>query len=67
MDAAYYQVNQSPHTRLDEGIPKEKWSRRSINLNHLRMFECTSFVHIGVSERGKLDAKAKKMVFLGYL
>ena len=30
------------------------------------MFWCTAFVHIGAGEQSKLDARSRKMVFLGY-
>ena len=67
MDAAYYLVNRSPHTKLDGGIPEKKWSERKIELSHLRMFGYTAFVHIGAGEQSKLDIRSRKMMFLGYL
>ena len=66
VDAAYYLVNQSSHTKLDEGLPEEKWSREKIGLSHLRVLGCMAYVHVDASERSKLDAKMKKMIFLGY-
>ena len=66
VDTACYLVNRSPQTKLDGGILEEKWSRRKIGLGHLRVLECTTYVHVKAGERSKLDAKAKKMIFLGY-
>ena len=66
VDAACYLVNRSPHTKLDGGLPEEKWFGRKIGLSHLRVLGCTAYVHVNADERSKLDAKAKKMIFLGY-
>ena len=35
-------------------------------LGHLRVFGCMAYMHINASEQSKLDAKSKKMVFIGY-
>ena len=67
VDAAYYLVNRSPHMKLEGGIPEKKWLEKKIGLSHLRVFGCTIFVHIGAGEQSKLDARSRKMVFLGYL
>ena len=61
VDAAGYLVNRSPHTRLEEGIPKEKWSGKKVELGHLRVFGCTAYVHIATGEQSKLNARSKKM------
>ena len=66
IDAACYLMNWSPHTRLNGGIPKEKWSEKKVELGHLRVFGCTAYVHIAAGEWNKLDARSKKIVFLGY-
>ena len=52
--------------RLEGGIPKEKWFEKKVEFNHLRVFECTAYMHVAAGERSKLDARSKKMVFLGY-
>ncbi len=66
VDTACYLVNRSPHTKLDGRIPEELWSEKKVEVGHLRVFGCTAFVHIDPSERSKLDAKSRKMVFIGY-
>ena len=35
-------------------------------MGHLRVFGCDAFAHIPKDERHKLDAKARKCIFLGY-
>jgi hypothetical protein len=36
------------------------------SVSHLRTFGCDVFVHVPESERGKMDPKAKKGIFIGY-
>ena len=51
---------------MDGKIPEEVWSGKEVNLSHLRVFGCISYVHIDSAERSKLDAKSNKCVFVGY-
>lgn len=44
---------------LDFGLLEEIWSRKQVDLAHLRIFESLTYVHINVSCKGKLDAKFK--------
>ncbi|KAE8711123.1 hypothetical protein F3Y22_tig00110303pilonHSYRG00264 [Hibiscus syriacus] len=66
INTAAYLINRGPSVPLDGGIPEEAWSKKEINLSHLRVFGCISYVHINSVERSKLDAKSKKCVFVGY-
>ena len=59
-------INRDPSVPFDGGIPDEAWSRKEVNLSHLRIFGCISYVHIDSAERSKLDAKSNKCVFVGY-
>ncbi|KAE8680077.1 hypothetical protein F3Y22_tig00111392pilonHSYRG00241 [Hibiscus syriacus] len=61
-----YLINRGPSIPLDGRIPEEVWSKKEINLSHLRVFGCISYVHIDSAERSKLDAKSNKCVFVGY-
>ena len=38
-----------------------------MEVGHLRVFECMAYVYIDASEQNKMDAKSRKMVFIGYL
>ena len=51
---------------MDGKIPEEVWSGKEVNLSHLRVFGCISYVHIDSAKRSKLDAKSNKCVFVGY-
>ncbi|KAE8684911.1 Actin-depolymerizing factor 1 [Hibiscus syriacus] len=66
INTAAYLINRGPSVPLDGGIPEEAWSKKEINLSHLRVFGCISYVHINSAERSKLDAKSNKYVFVGY-
>ncbi|KAE8664296.1 hypothetical protein F3Y22_tig00112801pilonHSYRG00056 [Hibiscus syriacus] len=66
INTAAYLINREPSVPLDGGITEEAWSKKEINLSHLRVFGCISYVHINSAERSKLDAKSNKCVFVGY-
>ena len=66
IDAAYYLMNRSPHTKLNNKISEDLWSGKKVELSYLRMLGCMAYVHVDAGERSKLDAKLKKMVFIGY-
>ncbi|KAH9681570.1 Integrase catalytic domain-containing protein [Citrus sinensis] len=57
---------ESPDTRLSVlkfKTPEEVWTGVSAGYKHLRIFGCTSYVHV---KQGKLDSSALKGVFVGY-
>ena len=66
VNTAAYLINRGPSILLDGKIPEEVWSGKEVNLSHLRVFGCISYVHIDSAERSKLDAKSNKCVFVGY-
>ena len=66
VNTAAYLINRGPSIPLDGKIPEEVWSGKEVNLSHLRVFVCISYVHIDFAERSKLDAKSNKCVFVGY-
>ena len=66
VNTAAYLINRGPSIPLDGKIPKEVWSGKEVNLSHLRVFGCISYVHIDSTERSKLDCKSNKCVFVGY-
>ena len=67
VNTAAYLINRGPSIPLDGKIPKEVWSGKEVNLSHLRVFGCISYVQIDSAERSKLDAKSNKCVFVGYV
>ncbi|MCO5578778.1 hypothetical protein L7F22_032624 [Adiantum nelumboides] len=47
--------------------PKEKFTGKKPNVSHFKVFGCIAYVHVPDELRMKLDRKAKKCVFIGYL
>ena len=66
VNTAAYLIDRGPSIPLDGKIPEEVWSGKEVNLSHLRVFGCISYVHIDSAERSKLEAKSNKCVFVGY-
>ena len=66
LSTAAYLLNRSPTKALHNKTPFEAWFGKQPNVNHLRVFGCSAYVHIPKDERKKLDPKAKKCIFLGY-
>ena len=58
-----YLINRSPSATLDFKVPEEVWTYVAPNYNHLRVFGCVAYAH---TRQGKLDARAKKCMFIGY-
>jgi len=58
-----YLVNRSPNTSIECKTPEEVWSGKSADYKNLRVFGCAAYVHVN---EGKLEARAKKGVFVGY-
>jgi hypothetical protein len=63
---AYYLVNRSPSSMLDDKTPHEVWIGKKPYLTHLRVFGCDAYVHIPKENKSKLDKKAEKFIFIGY-
>ena len=67
ISAACYIKNRHPTSSLkDNQVPCEWWYRRVHNVDYLRIFGCTAYVHINDLERQKLDTKSEKMICMGY-
>ena len=66
LSTAAYLINRSPTKTLSDKTPFEAWYGKKPNVNHLRVFGCSAYIHVPKDERKKLDPKAKKCIFLGY-
>lgn len=63
MNIALFTINRSPHSSLGGDTPYRLWSGEHADYERLRTFGCTAYYHV---KEGKLDARAKKAIFLGY-
>ena len=66
LSTAIYLRNQSPTKAVTGMTPCEAWTTKKPSVAHLRVFSCDAYAHVPKNERGKLDPKAKKCVFVGY-
>ena len=66
VNTAVYLINRGPSVPLNFRIPEEVWTGKEVNLSHLKVFGCISYVHIDSEARSKLDAKSRKCIFVGY-
>ncbi|KAG6771504.1 hypothetical protein POTOM_022872 [Populus tomentosa] len=63
---AVYLINRGPSVPLEFRLPEEVWRGKEVQLSHLKVFGCVSYVHIDSDARNKLEAKSKKCFFIGY-
>ena len=61
---AVYLINRTPSSTIEFKIPEEMWTTALPDLMGLRRFGCVAYVH---SDEGKLNPRAKKGIFTGYL
>ena len=66
LSTAVYLRNRSPTKAVKEMTPYEAWTTKKPSVGHLRVFGCDAYAHVPKDERGKLDPKAKKCIFVGY-
>ena len=66
LSTAVYLRNRSPAKAVKDMTPYEAWKNTRPKVGHLRVFGCDAFAHVPKDERHKLDAKARKCIFLGY-
>ena len=64
---AVYVLNRTTHSsRRNLKTAYEVWKNRKPNLEHIRVFGSTAYIHVPKQLRRKLDDKAKKMILVGY-
>lgn len=62
-----YLENHTPIASCNFLSPFELWFGKKPNYDHLKVFGCLAYVHVGEERRpGKFDDTAKRGVFLGY-
>lgn len=66
VNTATYILNRVPCSQTKGTTPYELWIGKKPDLSHLRVFGSEAFAHVPKQLRDKLDAKAKKMLLVGY-
>jgi hypothetical protein len=61
-----YVQNRSTHSILKDMTPKEYFSAKKPNVEHLRIFGCPVYNHIPKDKRKKLEPSGNQGIFVGY-
>ena len=61
-----YVQNKLSHSSLGFKTLEEMYTRKKLEVIHLRIFGCPIYVHIPKEKRTKLDLPRKKGIFVGY-
>lgn len=66
VNTAVYILNRTSHSKNPKQTPFEIWYDKKPDLSHIRVFGSTAYVHVPQQMRRKLDAKAKRLMLVGY-
>jgi hypothetical protein len=61
-----YVQNRIPHKILGNKTPKEAFTGKKPEINHLSIFCCPIFIHVPKEKRIKMEPEGKKGSFVGY-
>ena len=61
-----YVQNCTPHRVLENKTPEEVFFGKKPEFIHLRIFNCSVYIHIPKEKRTKIDRSGKKGIFVGY-
>lgn len=67
MTTGTYLHNRTPNSNTNEKTPQELFMTSKPQIDHLRIFGSWAFVHVPAEKRKKLDDRAQKCKFVGYL
>lgn len=65
VNTAVYSLNRTSSSQVKD-TPSEIWMSRRPNVAHMKIFGTIAFAHTPKMKRKKLDAKSRKMFFVGY-
>lgn len=61
-----YVQNKSPHRILGDKTPEEAFTSVKLEVNHLRIFGCSMYIHVPKEKRSKMEPSGKEGTFVGY-
>jgi len=61
-----YLINSGPSIPLGYQLLEEVWFGNEVNLSHMKVFGCPSYILLDSNSRDKLDLKTKRCYFIGY-
>ena len=59
-------LNVTPLSSISETTSYEVWKKCKPNLNMYRIFGCRAFVHVQKKDRGPLESRTAKCIFIGF-
>jgi hypothetical protein len=62
-----YIMNRTPIAIVHGMTLKEKFISKKPNVSHFKVFGCIVYMHVLDEKRSKLDPKAEKCKFIGYI
>jgi hypothetical protein len=65
MESVYVQHRLS-HSALGLKTPEEIFTRKKLEVSHLKIFGCPVFIHIPKEKRNKMEPSGNKGIFVGY-
>jgi hypothetical protein len=63
---AVYLQNRSPHRILGKMTLEEAFTDRRLDVEHIRIFGCSTFSHVPLERRTKLDRTTQQGILVGY-
>jgi hypothetical protein len=63
---AIYIMNRTPTTTIHGMTLEEKFISKKLDVSHLKVFGCITYVHVPDENRSKLDPKAEKCILIEY-
>lgn len=66
VDIATYIINRLPSSKTGGCTPYELWTGHKPSIAHLRIFGSPCYAYIPEHKRSKFDARAKKLILVGY-
>jgi hypothetical protein len=63
---AVYIMNRTPTIVVHAMTHEEKFTGKKLDVSHLKVFGCITYVHVPDEKRSKLYPKAEKCIFIGY-
>jgi hypothetical protein len=64
--SSVYVQNRLSHSALGFKTPEEMFSRKKLEVSHIKIFGCLVFVHILKERRTKMDPSGKKGILVGH-
>ena len=62
-----YIQNRTPHKFWEDMTPQESFSKRKLEVGHMRIFGCFVYIYVPKDKKNKHESSQKKGIFVGYI